>query len=142
MSSEESIARLKSLSDSMIPPPRSLDEEIDLAIAKHSTSVAVDVQTGIIVRAMAPAEVLFGYLPGETKGMGLHKLVCPEDREAHKSWLAKYRADTPALPFRPIQVSGLHKDGYTFPVEFSAATEQINSMRLAIVTVRAMGAYE
>lgn len=130
-----SMERLKSLSDSMIPVPRPLDEEIDIAISSHSPSMAVDVQTGIIVRAKAPAEVLFGYLPGETKGMSVHKLVHQDDRESHKTWLAQYQTDNPRLPLRNSQVYGLHKDGHSFPVEFSASVEQINSLRLAIVNV-------
>lgn len=131
------LERLEQLFQSVCTPVRTLEERIDAAIAEHSTSVVVDLSTGIIVRAKRSAEVLFGYSEGELKGRSIHDLVPPRLRENHKMWIDQYRHDPTSrtMGSRGMDLAGYRKDGREFPVEVSLAAIDVDDMAMAIATV-------
>lgn len=134
------LQRLQTLHDSVLAPPVTLEQELDHAIAECVAAFVVDLQTGIIVRATTPAEVLFGYQPGELKGKMIHDLVPQDVRNAHRVWFKQY-ADSPStrpMGARGVRLKGLGKDGLEFPVEIGLATTDINGIHLGIATVLPM----
>ena len=135
--SSPSIDRLQCLYDSVNMPVETLEEEINRAIAANSNSIAVDLGTAIIVRATAPAEILFGYAPGELKGRSIHDLVPERARDLHKTWFEQYRAapTSRTMGSRGMQLRGLHRDGHEFPVEIALCAAQVDGLHLGIATV-------
>ncbi len=136
----ESLERLKTLHDSMLAPPVTLDQEIDHAIAECSNAIVVDMQTGIIVRAKQSAEIMFGYGPGELKGKSIHDLVPVDVRQLHRVWFNQYAANPTSRPMggRGVRLRGVTKDGTEFSVEIGLAAAQVNGITVAIATVLPM----
>lgn len=132
-----SFDRLQALYDTVSVPIKTLEEEIDHAIAEQSNSIAVDLLTGIIVLAKGPAETLFGYKAGTLKGKSIHELIPHRFREAHEKWLERYRQDpTPrTMGSRDMKLFGLHHDGYEFPVEISLSDVKVDGLHLGIATI-------
>lgn len=132
--------RLQTLHDSVLAPPITLQQELDHAIAECVAAFVVDLQTAVIVRATTPAEILFGYEPGELKGRMIHDLVPADLRNAHRVWFKQY-ADAPStrpMGVRGVRLKGLGKDGLEFPIEIGLAATHINGIDLAIATVLPM----
>lgn len=134
------LQRLQTLHDSVLAPPVTLDQEIDHAIAECVAAFVVDLETGVIVRATTPAELLFGFDPGELKGKMIHDLVPVEMRAAHRVWFKRY-AELPStrpMGVRGVRIKGLGKDGREFPVEIGLAATSINGIHVAIALVLPM----
>jgi protein-histidine pros-kinase len=134
---DTAMGRLQKLHDSFLAPPKSLDQEIDHAIAETTAAIAVDMETGVIVRAKRPAEILFGYDPGELQGKMIHDLVPQDVRAAHVVWFKQY-ADNPTS--RPIggrsgRLRGLTKQGTVFPADIALVAAEVDGMKIAIATV-------
>lgn len=137
MGTPDALARLQTIHDSICRPVRTLEDDINHAIAENSNSIAVDLGTGIIVLVKRPAEILFGYEPGELLGRSVHELVPERFREAHKMWVEQYRMSPTSrtMGSRGMSLRGLHKDGYEFPVEISLAAVHIDGLHIGIATV-------
>lgn len=136
-SDSSSFDRLQSLYATISTPIRTLEDEINRAIAENSNSVAVDLLTGIIVMAKTPLEILFGYGPGELRGRSVHELVPKRLRDLHKRWVEQYRHSPTSrtMGSRGMELWGLHRDGHEFPVEISLSSVQVDGLHLGIATV-------
>ncbi len=79
-------------------------------------------QFGIIQKFNLAAEKMFGYAASEITGKNI-KLLMPESfRSEHDNHLLNYRKKPPrnnVFKFRELE--GLHKEGFTFPIELSVA---------------------
>lgn len=118
--------------------PTSLELEVEHAIAQAVNAIAVDLDNGIIVLVTPPAEVLFGYEPGELKGHAVHDLVPEDVREQHERWFEQYsRSPTNrTMGSRGAVLRGRRKDGTEFAAEVGLAGPiDLGEMRLAIATV-------
>ncbi len=82
--------------------------------------IAIDAK-GIVIDWNRKAEEVFGWLSGEAIGKPLTNLIVPPDqRERHKTAFDHYlqTGQGPILNKR-IEVTALHKNGLTFPVEMT-----------------------
>lgn len=132
---EDKLATLSGIMQAV--QPVTLEQEIDHAIADNSCSLAVDLDTGIIVLAKPAAEALFGYLPGTMKGISVHDLVPERLREVHKRWFAAYRI-SPAnrvMGSRGMELRGVTREGTEFPVEIGLAAVDLGEIRIGIATI-------
>jgi diguanylate cyclase (GGDEF)-like protein/PAS domain S-box-containing protein len=76
---------------------------------------------GIITRWNNQAEKMFGWLRVEVIGLELHEtIIPPQYREAHIRGMQHFLStgEGPVLNKR-IEISALHRDGHTFPIELS-----------------------
>jgi PAS domain S-box-containing protein len=137
---ESALDRLQKLHESVIAPPKSFDQEVEHAIAQNCIAIVVDMQTGVIVRATRPAEILFGYGDGELKGRMVHDLVPDEDQPMHRVWFAQYAANPTSRPMggRGRRLRGKAKDGMLFPVEIGLTAAEIDGLNIAIAFVLPM----
>jgi PAS domain S-box-containing protein len=84
-------------------------------------------EEGEIVSINATAERMFGYLPHEAVGFGVHLLV--DDLDAAKERDSTARTRTRAA-------TGRRRDGSEFPVQIGIATTRVGGRELHILTVQ------
>jgi len=93
--------------------------------------------TGRIVRANDRVTDLFGYEPRELVGDDIERLVPEDVRESHVADRDAY-FDSPEV--RPmgasVELSGLHCDGSTFPVDVSLSPVTLDGETFAVAVVR------
>ena len=67
------------------------------------------------------AETTFGYRADEAVGQDMADLIVPSDlRPAHRSGLARFlETEQPVVLDRRLELTGLHRNGATFPVELT-----------------------
>lgn len=136
---ESAVDQLEKLHDSfiMVGKSQSLDAIVHEAIVNATSSVVVDMATGIIIRATPLAGVMLGYTPEELKGMSIHELVPERLRESHKLWFEQYKA---APMHRTIGSRGrplvaLHKDRRDISVDIALCSVKVNGLHLAIAII-------
>lgn len=95
---------------------------LDLA---HDAFIATD-EDGVITDWNAQAERTFGWASHEVIGVRLADTILPEEyRDAYERRMSRFLA-TGQGPFPDrIELSALHKDGYTLPVELSVTPVKI-----------------
>jgi PAS domain S-box-containing protein len=76
---------------------------------------------GRVVDFNPAAERTFGYRAGEAIGRDMADLIIPPElRERHRRGLARYIASEEAVLLdRRLEITGMHADGATFPVELT-----------------------
>lgn len=86
---------------------------------------------GIIASFSAAAEKIFGYEAGEVIGQNVRILMPSPDREAHDRYLSNYIATgvRRIIGYGRV-VTGLRKDGTTFPIELSVGEAVSNGKRV------------
>ncbi|GJL78062.1 MAG: hypothetical protein NPINA01_10510 [Nitrospinaceae bacterium] len=85
---------------------------------------------GVITNWNQRASSIFGWHANEAIGKKLSELIIPSQyRESHIRGLARFRATGQSeILNQQIQLSGLHRDGYNFPVELAiSAIKRENS---------------
>jgi PAS domain S-box-containing protein len=88
------------------------DSAPDAAVAVNSA--------GVITRANAQADKMFGYPPGQLAGQPVDLLVPPAARAAHSGHREGYFADLRPRPMGAgLDLSAVRRDGSEFPVEIS-----------------------
>ncbi len=99
--------------------------------------VALTDDGGTLVLANRPLEEMFGYLPGELTGQPVERLIPAHLQASHRSHLAAY-AHAPKV--RPMgagaPLTGMRKDGSTFPAEISLRPLPTAHGRFALAVVR------
>jgi PAS domain S-box-containing protein len=99
--------------------------EINQAIVNSVTAIVVS-DTGQIIGATAPADMLFGYAIGEMAGtrMSVHKLVPLEKRPSHERYFQEFWRDPSArqMGTREMILEGIRRDGTRFMVEVGWGT--------------------
>jgi anti-anti-sigma factor len=99
--------------------------------------VALTDDAGILVLANRSLEDMFGYLPAELTGQPVERLIPADLQASHRGHLAAY-ARTPRV--RPMgtgaPLTGLRKDGSTFPAEISLSPLPAAHGRFALAVVR------
>ncbi len=100
-------------------------------------SIVVIDKQGIIERVNPATERLFGYSPEEILGNNVSMLMPEPDAGRHDGYLRRYLETGEA---RVIgigrEVTGLHKDGSTFPLELSVSETRIGERRHFVGVVR------
>ncbi|MBU6399076.1 MAG: PAS domain S-box protein [Verrucomicrobia bacterium] len=98
--------------------------------------ITIDEQ-GTIESLNPEASRIFGYEPHELVGQNVNRLMPSPDREQHDEYLARYRRTGEA---RIIgigrEVTGLRKNGATFPMELAISEVRLNGRRLFTGFVR------
>jgi len=93
---------------------------------------------GIIEHANPAVETVFGYKPEELLGLNIGMLLPKPSRSEHSpSYLAHYlknRKGTATNRYR--EVTGLHKQGHEFPVEFSIAEMELHDTKYFVGIIR------
>jgi two-component system, LuxR family, sensor kinase FixL len=92
--------------------------------------IVIDEQ-GRIESLNAAAVWLFGYLESEVLGQNVKMLMPPPDRDRHDGYLAHYRTtgEKRVIGIGRV-VTGLRRDGTTFPMELNIGEIQIGERRL------------
>jgi protein-histidine pros-kinase len=104
--------------------------------AAPDAMVIVD-PTGRIVLINSQAERLFGYAREELLGRHVEDLVPHAARSAHPAHRGAYFADPRPRPMGGgLELTGLHKDGRTFPVEISLSPVETEEGLLVTAAVR------
>jgi PAS domain S-box-containing protein len=92
---------------------------------------------GVIQRANARAEVLFGYEASELEGAKVEKLVPEAVRGAHQHHRDRYVGDPHARPMGiGLELRARRKDGTLIPVEISLSPIDAGGGRLTLATIR------
>ncbi len=92
--------------------------------------VVID-EAGTVTSFSTAAERLFGYGAGEVCGRNVKMLMPSPDREAHDSYLSHYLATGERrIIGRGRVVTGLRKDGTTFPMELAVGEAIANGKRI------------
>ncbi len=98
--------------------------------------VTID-DTGIIDRANAVVERLFGYRPSELVGRHIEMLMPPKHRDSLHLYLKNQVAEPAAVP-EPVsrEALAMRKDGTTFPIELSVSEMRLGRRRMFTGIVR------
>ncbi len=92
---------------------------------------------GRIVLTTSRADNLFGYEPGELRGMELEKLLPEPFRRVHVADRAGYFTQPRVRPMGiGMELFGMRKDGRIFPVEISLAPLETDEGTLAMSAIR------
>ena len=90
-----------------------------LTEGSHDAVVVADTE-GIITLFNPAAERTFGYTSAEMIGRPIHELMPENFREAHHNGLHRFVATRePRVVGRTVELTGLRKNGETFPLELS-----------------------
>ena len=95
--------------------------------------------TGRILWASRPAEVMFGYIPGEMAGLCVDDLVPGPQRLGHNDGRNSYMLNPTKRAMGEGRVlAGLTKDGRSFSVEVGLNPRVIRKKRVVVVIVHDM----
>jgi two-component system sensor kinase FixL len=98
--------------------------------------VVID-EHGIIQSFSSAAERLFQYYADEVVGRNVHMLMPPPYREQHEHYVSRYlRTGEAKMIGKGRIVSGLKKDGTTFPLELSVGEMSVQEQRFFTGFVR------
>jgi len=115
------------------------------ASEKYLKSVVNHMQDGLIViddqglvQSYNPAAAtLFGYRDHEVIGMNISMLMPEPYRSAHDDYLRQYTSGGDAkITGLGLTVTGLRKDGSSFPMQLSVSEMEINGRRLFVGTIQ------
>jgi PAS domain S-box-containing protein len=102
--------------------------------------VIVD-ERGMIVRANARAEGMFGYGRGELVGQPIERLVPERFRSDHRAQRERYTSRPHVRPMGVgLDLHGLTRDGREFPVEISLAPMQTRDGPVVVGAIRDLSA--
>ncbi len=92
--------------------------------------VVID-ETGLISSFSAAAERLFGYAEEEVCGQNVRLLMPSPDREAHDGYISRYltTGERRIIGYGRV-VTGLRKDGSSFPMELAIGEADANGKRI------------
>jgi PAS domain S-box-containing protein len=92
--------------------------------------VVID-EAGRVSSFSAAAEKLFGYMANEVCGRNVKMLMPSPDREAHDTYLSRYltTGERRIIGYGRV-VTGLRKDGTTFPMELAVGEAGANGKRI------------
>lgn len=94
-------------------------------------------ELGNITSFNPAAESIFGYRSDEVIGKNVRLLMPPPFKDEHDGYLARYRADgTPRIMRARREVTGLRRDGTTFPLELAVSESFSGSERFFTGIVR------
>jgi PAS domain S-box-containing protein len=90
-------------------------------LAETASDGIISIDDRSIIRYVNPAaEQMFGYQPGEMVDKSLTVLMPERFRQLHATSFAKYLVTGQRrIPWRAIELTGLHKSGREFPIEIS-----------------------
>jgi hypothetical protein len=92
---------------------------------------------GSVTMANTQAVRMFGYRAGEFIGRGVETLVPEEARDAMEQERIRYFADPEVQPLQSgLKMSGLRRDGSTFPAEITLSAMPIENGRLVTAAIR------
>lgn len=114
-----------------------LDHAQNILSLADTAVVACDPR-GTIVQANRAAAEMFGYAPGELRGMSVHWLLPPRFRARHESHFQRFLAGPVAeIPMgRRGEIAGYRKDGAEFPLEASIAKYRGEDGWVLVATLR------
>ena len=99
--------------------------------------VALTDDGGTLVLANRPLEEMFGYLPAELTGQPVERLIPAHLQASHRGHLAAYSRAPRVRPMGTgAPLTGLRKDGTTFPAEISLSPLPTAQGRFALAVVR------
>jgi PAS domain S-box-containing protein len=110
----------------------------DRILFDHSPDglVLVD-EAGVIRRANAEAERLFGHPEGALIGQSVDTLIPDRFRAAHEGHRTRFTANPSSRPMGVgMELEARRRDGRTFPVEISLAPLQTDEGRWVLATIR------
>jgi PAS domain S-box-containing protein len=91
------------------------------ALAESAPDAILTIDENSIILTANPAtERVFGYATADLVGQRLSVLIPERLRAAHDHGIARYlRTGRRNIPWTGVELQGLHKDGWEFPVEIS-----------------------
>ncbi len=94
-------------------------------------------EDGLIQRANAQSEKIFGYKREELHGLSVDVLVPSQLRQKHVAHRRSFHADSHTRPMGGgLELSAQHKDGGEFPVEISLSALEASEGKLVTAIVR------
>ena len=123
---EESRARL-----------RDREAHYDAVISGAIDAIITIDENGLISTFNPAAEDIFGYAAGEATGRNINSLMPEPKQGAHDGYLGAYLATGRANIIGSVrQVTGLRKDGTTFPMELAVSEIRLGDRRMFVGMVR------
>jgi len=102
-----------------------------------SDGVALTDGSGTLVLANRQLETMFGYLPAELTGQPVERLIPGHLQASHRGHLSAYSRAPKVRPMGTgAPLTGLRKDGSTFPAEISLSPLPGADARLALAVVK------
>ncbi len=94
-------------------------------------------EIGTILSVNRSATQIFGYTANEMVGQNLRMLMPSPHREAHDGYLQRYReSGDKRIVGKILELTGIRKDGSTFPLELGVSDIHLPNRRMFIGVVR------
>ena len=132
ISAEKDVTTIKVLRDAKLMEARFRD-----LLESTPDGIVMANPTGHIVIANSQAERLFGYTPGELRGVSVDRLLPTRYRHAHVGHRSNYfqQPRTRAMG-SGLDLAGLRKDGSEFPIEISLSPLRTEESAFVMSAIR------
>ena len=124
----------------IISERKAIEKELEAKAVMTSVGEGIIIigENSVIESFNAAASAIFGYAAEEVIGKGIKMLMPPEMRDLHTHGMHRYLqgGDAHVIGRKGIELSGLRKDGSTFPIELTVNEIRLEERRIFVGIVR------